>query len=59
MEIEIRNIKEGNGYIDCEINHPKFGWIPFTARPDDVELHGREIYAFAKKKIEEGENDDQ
>jgi hypothetical protein len=33
------------GTIDCEIEHPVFGWIPFTASPDDVEPHGREIYA--------------
>ena len=25
-----------NDWIDCEINHPKFGWIPFTANPDDT-----------------------
>lgn len=31
--------------IDCEIEHPSFGWIPFTASPTDVELHGREIFA--------------
>jgi hypothetical protein len=31
--------------IDCEINHPTYGWIPFTASPDDVEAHGREIFA--------------
>ena len=24
-----------NGWIDCEIEHPKFGWIPFTCDPDD------------------------
>ncbi len=24
-----------NGAIDCEINHPKFGWIPFTAVKGD------------------------
>ena len=33
------------GTIDCELEHPVFGWIPFTASPDDVEVHGREIYA--------------
>lgn len=37
------------GTIDCEINHPKFGWIPFTASPDDVEPLGQEIYARAVK----------
>lgn len=31
--------------IDCEIEHPQYGWIPFTASPDDVEQHGREIFA--------------
>jgi hypothetical protein len=31
--------------IDCEINHSTYGWIPFTASPDDVEQHGREIFA--------------
>jgi hypothetical protein len=23
------------GGIDCEIDHPEFGWIPTTLRPDD------------------------
>lgn len=23
------------GTIDLEVNHPEFGWIPFTAAPDD------------------------
>lgn len=58
MEVEIRNIKKNDGCVDCEINHPKFGWIPFTAMKDDVEPHGREIYEYAIKKIEEGESDD-
>lgn len=30
--------------IDCELNHPELGWIPFTASPNDPEAHGREIY---------------
>lgn len=30
--------------INCEINHPVFGWIPFTASILDVEQHGRDIY---------------
>ena len=33
--------------IDCEIEHPNFGWIPFTADPNDPEQHGRDIYAAA------------
>jgi hypothetical protein len=36
------------GTIDCEIEHPNFGWIPFTADPSDVEPHGREIFALLK-----------
>lgn len=36
-----------DGSINCEVNHPLFGWIPFTAREDDVEAHGREIFALA------------
>lgn len=23
--------------IDCEINHPKFGWIPYTLDPSDTD----------------------
>lgn len=34
-------------YINLEINHPAYGWIPFTATPNDVEAHGREIFAAA------------
>ena len=34
--MEIRNpVYNAFGTIDCEINHPQFGWIPFTASPDD------------------------
>src|SRR5690625_665490 len=36
-----------NSLIDLELNHPEFGWIPFTASPDDTEQHGRDIYAAA------------
>ena len=44
--MEIRNaIYNAFGTIDCEINNPKFGWIPFTASPDDSEEIGREIHA--------------
>jgi len=25
-----------NGWIDCEIEHPVYGWIPFTCDPDDT-----------------------
>ena len=36
------------GTIDCEIEHPDYGWIPFTASPTDVETLGREIFAAAQ-----------
>ena len=36
-----------HGTIDMEIEHPVYGWIPFTASPDDVEAHGRELHAQA------------
>ncbi len=44
-----RNAKRlANGWIDCEIEHPHFEWIPFTCNPNDVgaqfdvaELHAR------------------
>ena len=26
----------GNGWIDCEIEHPVHGWIPFTCNPADT-----------------------
>lgn len=44
--MEYRNAKYNSvGTIDCEINHPKFGWIPFTASPDDSQKYGRDLYA--------------
>lgn len=42
----IRNIQNNSfGTIDCEIEHPDYGWIPFTASPDDVEAFGKELHA--------------
>ena len=34
--------------IDCEINHPVYGWIPFTADPNDVEPIGAEVFNAAR-----------
>lgn len=32
-----RNAKRlANGWIDCEIEHETFGWIPFTCDPSDT-----------------------
>lgn len=25
-----------NGWIDCEIEHPQHGWVPFTCDPNDT-----------------------
>jgi hypothetical protein len=33
------------GSIDCDIDHPVYGWIPFTASPDDVEQNGKLLFA--------------
>ena len=50
MNIEIRNIvKLDSGDFDCEINHPIFGWIPFTASKDDPEAFGRDIWESLNK----------
>jgi len=39
-----------NGWIDCEIEHPVHGWIPFTCNPEDsgaaidtAELHAKMV----------------
>ena len=48
--MNIRNARHApGGMIDCEYEHPKLGWIPFTANQDDIEPLGREIYAEASK----------
>lgn len=48
--MKIRNARHApGGMIDCEYEHPKFGWIPFTSGPGDIEPLGREIYAEALK----------
>lgn len=45
QDIEFRNAKyDQSGTITCEINHPKFGWIPFTASASDIEPHGVLIF---------------
>lgn len=47
--MNIRNPKwTATGMIDCEIDHPQYGWIPFTAAPDDTEANGREIFVMAE-----------
>lgn len=33
--------------INLEWNHPEYGWIPFSATPDDIEEHGRALFLLA------------
>lgn len=41
MSITITQVRNGvhkeNGLIDCEINHPEYGWIPYTINDDDTD----------------------
>lgn len=46
--MEIRNaVYTADGRIDVELNHPAYGWIPFTADPNDPESFGRAIHELA------------
>jgi hypothetical protein len=49
QEIAFRNVVAlPDGRFNCEIDHPNFGWIPFTADPNDTEPHGRAIWQAIK-----------
>lgn len=37
-----------HGTINCEIEHPVYGWIPFTAAPDDIEPIGNIMFQLTK-----------
>ena len=46
--MNIRNpIFTADNRIDCEIEHLVYGWIPFTADPNDIEVYGADIYEIA------------
>lgn len=48
--MNIRNATHaGDGVIECEYEHPKYGWIPYAASINDTEESGRAIYAEALK----------
>lgn len=49
VDIQSRNLiyNSDSTTIDMEINHPNFGWIPFTASPNDIEEHGKAIHQAA------------
>ena len=39
-----RNFKRNNaGGIDCELEHPQYGWIPYTLAPDEAVPEGEAI----------------
>jgi len=40
-------IRNANGTVNMEIDHSVYGWIPFTADPNDSEQHGKDLYAAA------------
>lgn len=43
--VEYRNAVRIGDRIDCEVNHAEFGWIPFTARANDPEPFGQNVWA--------------
>ena len=52
--MQIKNFSfNSSGTVDCEIAHPVYGWIPFTASPDDVEELGKTLYQEILKSGEE------
>ena len=52
--MNFRNAKYNQfGTIDCEIEHPVYGWVPFTADPADVEPLGAEVFNAAKAEAAE------
>lgn len=47
MSVTFRNPRysgKDDGSINVEIEHLSYGWIPFTASPNDVEELGRSVY---------------
>lgn len=48
MAYQIRNARYNQfGTIDLELMTEAYGWLPFTASPDDIEEIGREVHAQA------------
>jgi hypothetical protein len=44
--MQVRNITAiDGGRYDCEVEHPRFGWIPYTADANDPEPLGRALHA--------------
>ena len=56
--MEFRNaVKTADGRVDCEINHPVYGWIPFTADQNDTEPLGRAVFNAANPVADEAAAD--
>lgn len=50
MNNQIKDPKyNANGTINVMLNHPAFGWVEFTANPQDPEEHGRKIFEMAER----------
>lgn len=50
MPYKIRNARYNHAStIDLELFTEEFGWLPFTASPNDIEQVGQEVYEQAKK----------
>lgn len=43
------------GDIDCDLEHPAHGWIPFTASKNDVAPFGRLLFAEIEANLAEPE----
>ena len=43
--MQARSLKFNHlGSVDMEINHERYGWIPYTAQPNDIEASCTEFY---------------
>lgn len=44
--MEVRNLTIGKDeeHFNCEINHPVYGWIPYSVIKTDTEEFGRTLY---------------
>lgn len=50
LDIDVRNpVYLANNWIDCEIEHPKLGWIAYTAEANSKDAFMRIIYRKAEK----------
>jgi len=48
-DVSVRNpVYIQDQWIDCEIDHPKFGWIPYTAEADAKSDFMRAVYRKAE-----------